>query len=232
MTKQVPWLRICLEGVVIVASILLAFGIDAWWQGQQERTEERENLVALLDDFVATGDRLDLIGSRHRGRRAAIEKLLVASEDPASTHTDSLSAWLTQLYQGHTVEAVQGTLDALRGSGQLSLIQNDSLRAMLSAWASETEDLREIEMVVVGVIFDDLYPATREHLPLPDLSFFARPDATQRDERAFEFMSGRAFENLLAQFIFLEGMVLEDMQRVVSRLDDIVRILRAELDST
>jgi len=27
------------EGVVIVGSILLAFGIDAWWEGRQERDE-------------------------------------------------------------------------------------------------------------------------------------------------------------------------------------------------
>ena len=38
MTSQVPWLRVFVEGVVIVGSILLAFGIDAWWErlGQRE----------------------------------------------------------------------------------------------------------------------------------------------------------------------------------------------------
>ncbi len=31
MTKQIPWRRVFVEGVVIVGSILLAFGIQAWW---------------------------------------------------------------------------------------------------------------------------------------------------------------------------------------------------------
>ena len=31
MNRQVPWLRVFVEGVVIVLSILLAFGIEAWW---------------------------------------------------------------------------------------------------------------------------------------------------------------------------------------------------------
>ena len=35
--KQIPWARILLEGVVIVGSILLAFGIDAWWEDHSER---------------------------------------------------------------------------------------------------------------------------------------------------------------------------------------------------
>ena len=33
MTRQIPWLRAFVEGVVIVGSILLAFGIDACWEG-------------------------------------------------------------------------------------------------------------------------------------------------------------------------------------------------------
>ena len=31
LSCQIPWLRVFVEGVVIVGSILLAFGIDAWW---------------------------------------------------------------------------------------------------------------------------------------------------------------------------------------------------------
>ncbi len=47
MSRQVPWLRVLVEGVVIVGSILLAFGIDAWWKGREERRAER--LLALLE---------------------------------------------------------------------------------------------------------------------------------------------------------------------------------------
>ena len=46
-TPQIPWARVLVEGVVIVASILLAFGIDAWWEQRQDREEERRILQAL-----------------------------------------------------------------------------------------------------------------------------------------------------------------------------------------
>ena len=35
------WPRLLVEGVAIVASILLAFGIDAWWQDRQTHYEEQ-----------------------------------------------------------------------------------------------------------------------------------------------------------------------------------------------
>ena len=39
------------QTVAIVASILLAFGIQAWWEEYVEDQREREVLIALLDDF-------------------------------------------------------------------------------------------------------------------------------------------------------------------------------------
>ena len=56
MTKQIPWLRVFVEGVVIVVSILLAFGLQAWWDGVQEREEEQQYLRALQADFHETQD--------------------------------------------------------------------------------------------------------------------------------------------------------------------------------
>ena len=46
-------MRVLVEGVVIVASILLAFGIDAWWEDRQDRVREGEYLVRLAEDLHA-----------------------------------------------------------------------------------------------------------------------------------------------------------------------------------
>ena len=43
---QIPWLRVFVEGVVIVGSILLAFGIDAWWDGRKAKVLEQELLAS------------------------------------------------------------------------------------------------------------------------------------------------------------------------------------------
>jgi hypothetical protein len=49
--KIIPWQRIVVEGAVIVASILLAFAIDAWWSDRQQHESEHVVLQTLLDDL-------------------------------------------------------------------------------------------------------------------------------------------------------------------------------------
>jgi hypothetical protein len=57
--------RFFLEGLVIVFSILLAFGVDAWWDGVLE-SRRRDALVSgLIADFTAT--RRDVVAATAEG---------------------------------------------------------------------------------------------------------------------------------------------------------------------
>ena len=47
------------QSAAIVASILLAFAIDAWWEDRQERETEQVMLASLQHDFVTS--RADLV---------------------------------------------------------------------------------------------------------------------------------------------------------------------------
>lgn len=49
--KELPWIRITAEGVAIVVSILLAFGIQAWWDDKQRQVDEELVLTALADEL-------------------------------------------------------------------------------------------------------------------------------------------------------------------------------------
>ena len=51
----VPWLRRTIEVVAIIASILIAFAIDAWWQGRLEEDEVEQILVSLQREFETHG---------------------------------------------------------------------------------------------------------------------------------------------------------------------------------
>jgi hypothetical protein len=44
LTRQILWLRVFAEGVVIVGSILLAFGIGLWWEGSSYKQREPRGL--------------------------------------------------------------------------------------------------------------------------------------------------------------------------------------------
>ena len=75
MTRQIPWLRVFVEGVVIVLSILLAFGIDAWWDELGDRRSEREALVRLQGEFERNRTLIESGSGQFRDVAAASQSL-------------------------------------------------------------------------------------------------------------------------------------------------------------
>jgi hypothetical protein len=53
VNKNRPWSRLIAESLAIIASILVAFAIDAWWQDRQERKDERQYVSSLRQEFSA-----------------------------------------------------------------------------------------------------------------------------------------------------------------------------------
>ena len=58
-TRQIPWLRVFVEGVVIVGSIRLAFGIQAWWDERGASAASRQLLQDLLAEFGQVEEELE-----------------------------------------------------------------------------------------------------------------------------------------------------------------------------
>jgi hypothetical protein len=137
-SRQIPWSRFLIEGMVIVGSILLAFGIDAWWEGQQEATEEREVLIGLEADFVDLRDRLILWeGFNHTGVRLLDQFLSDSVADLDRAAADS-ALWYVSVVN---VLDQGGPLEALMSSGRLELIRNREIRSRLSKWPDWLEDI-------------------------------------------------------------------------------------------
>jgi len=58
-TRSIPWPRILAERVAIVVSILLAFGIQAWWEGVQDREEVGRDLASAKCTLRSSAWRTD-----------------------------------------------------------------------------------------------------------------------------------------------------------------------------
>jgi len=128
--------------VVIVGSILLAFGIDAAWEERQDRKEEQEILRSLRDDFVANEAALSGVLGAVSGSRIAYDRL--ARAEPEAIHRwapDSVST--DGLIGVPTFDPYSGTVDALVSAGELDLIRDTSLRGILVGWLQGIDDLLE-----------------------------------------------------------------------------------------
>lgn len=146
--QLVHWPRIIAEVGAIVASILIAFALDAWWDNRQESAREtallsrlhaeaEENLGGLLEaeethkDALAASDSLFRLIALHRG-----------SVPPATV--DSL---LMRAIDTRTFDPASGTLNAVLATGDLNLIRDDSVRTLLAAWPDLVADLREEQIL-------------------------------------------------------------------------------------
>ncbi len=73
--SHVSLFRLGVEGVVIVISILLAFGIDAWWEGRQEQQRAQNYGASLLEDARTNLERVEASRGQAENELRAVMKL-------------------------------------------------------------------------------------------------------------------------------------------------------------
>lgn len=143
-SQVIPWKRIAVEATAIVASILLAFTIDAWWDDRKERVEEREILESLQVEFEANRDGVAAVLRVHDEalRYAAQLMSLTEIEVLALSETD-VERHVRYFAYPRTFDAVRGTVDALISSGKLGILQDRELRESLTTFVNMLEDAGE-----------------------------------------------------------------------------------------
>ena len=150
MKAQIPWLRVFVEGVVIVGSILLALGLDAWWDGVQDRQEEQRILAALGRDFEETrANVMETVASTEEVRDTVIRLLDIMSGDLALVPEEELRDLVRGSFWFHRFEPRISTYQDLVNSGNLRLIGNDSLRTAMALLVEDLDDADSaVEMIV------------------------------------------------------------------------------------
>ena len=78
--QKIPWKRLSVEAAAIVASILLAFAIDAWWDHRNDLIVEDEILRDLEDEFIMNRERLLEVIEFTRTYTQGVQRLLTAYE--------------------------------------------------------------------------------------------------------------------------------------------------------
>ncbi len=140
--RSLPWLRIIVQGVVIVGSILLAFAIDAAWDVRQDRVQEAAYLAGILVDLRSDStDLADRQVTAIRGLEAA-DRLLELRRDPGSTApADSLAMWFLHSAFVDNFQVLDHTYREVLGAGGLSVIRDESLRRQIADYYRSIERL-------------------------------------------------------------------------------------------
>jgi hypothetical protein len=208
------------EFFAIVFGILVALAGDAWWDGQVERREEREALMALRDEFGASHRALRAGEREHERAARAIRRLLQwTGPDPVLPDGDIVGV---ELYDGivrySTYNDRRGVLDGVIASGGLRLVRNDSLRARLAGWPAVVEDLTEDEVLALELRNRELLPYVYRRLPVEGSDF-------PRDYRAlfadpyFERLLDWRYRQLNDVIVPAYRIALEDLEKILALIE-------------
>ena len=145
MSRRETAQRLAFELFVVVAGILIAFWLDAWWDRASAREAELAELAAVRSEVSEGIDVLERfldIQTRYGLRLDYAMSELASRPGSSVAVADSV---LQALFAWRTVDVPTAGLDALIASGRLGAIRSSEVRAGLAAYPTVLADLYEDE---------------------------------------------------------------------------------------
>jgi hypothetical protein len=210
------WKSAFRDMVLIVASILTAFMLDAWWNGIQEERRVSRHFDALEHEFKEAlvglqADKMEI----ERAIQATRAILEVMGTRQDQSFADSLTFLLNASYDVGVIASEGGALSAILSSGDIGLIDDDSLAYLLAGWparvgllnadneiltASREQELR-LRLIALGIP-ESRIAANLKHLNLEPTRF---PFDTER------ILGDAGVESMLVSRLIRLTLVLEEV---------------------
>ena len=130
--RKIPWPRILAEGIAIVISILLAFGIEAWWSNRQVLQNVQENLIALSDELHDNIRQVEHELSYRHAVIASIEKLFLSVDSANGLSPGEVDNLISDLTWDGRIDISTGALLNVLQSGVFTGIEDGELRKALA----------------------------------------------------------------------------------------------------
>ena len=230
--------RLLLEGVVVVASILIAFGLDAWWADVQLTREVAEELDGidreLEENVILVQFQSDMMRRKVAASRAITD---IAAEGAGSLVSvpDTL-LWLA-IDPTPTLNASLGGIDAITASGRLQAIRLPELRVRLAGLRGIIEDAVEEQLVARDLQESQIRPrisASADLRPLHDIGdrFWSQariPGRSVDGRGSVDVPSDLELQNAMLRRATYYGISIGEMDELSLAFDEIRKLIREEL---
>lgn len=140
--NDIQWGRIAAEGAAIVASILLAFAIDAWWDDLGDRAIRVARMQSLVDEFREMHTQLDQqLESHSSSLQGTFQILAWMAPSPPKVTRSELSDAILASFRIDVFYGQHATLRDMLASGELHESRFGDLYKLLYGWPTVVEDL-------------------------------------------------------------------------------------------
>jgi hypothetical protein len=156
--------KLMLEGAVVVASILIAFALDAWWDDRQLQQETVEDL-AIVQYELAENIRLiqvtmDIMNQVIAANDALIAKLVAQPDSAFVEIEDTTIFW--GIFSNPTFDPSLGGTDAWIAAGRLGGLGSPLLRQRLASVRGKVEDVVEEQRIAREIAVREIYPLLKD----------------------------------------------------------------------
>ena len=230
--------RLIPEGLMIVLSILLAFGIEAAWQERLEREAESEAIASLRADFEENRRLVRQVIDAHLAFR---ESVAVFVDLPPSAY-DTLPAtraseFVLAAANPWTFDPVLGATDGIVGAGRTGLIRDTELREALSDFLGFVSDLAEdagyvstsaqdvwSREAVLGGPWTDPSTEISTSGSITGLPFIPRAEA--EDLRTLR--GDQLYMSLVKRYHLNTAYYVRELQRIEEHIDYVLRLVEEQ----
>ena len=143
------------EIVLVVIGILIALSINNWNEKRKDLAKEQLILKQLYSEYQSNLNQLDEKILMRNEALEACNNLLNQIDNPNSINEDGFYQSLWTLFRDPTFDPIENDIV---GSGNLRLINNDTLVRFLSNWSSEVFQVQELELEYQKIRTEIIFP--------------------------------------------------------------------------
>ena len=238
------WPRILVEAAAIVASILLAFWIDAWWDTTRDRDREVVVLSALLDDLQYMRRQVDSQRVYNQGILDATVVLLQAGTSGADLSAAEVDKLLRDvIWYNPSAVWESATMNLLVSAGSLANLTDVRLVHKLAALHNRLKRARDRYVLDETFYRERLIPFLGREANLPQL-LAGIEHAPGQPEWQYNFpeleiaepidhaklLSNREFLGLLAAKIDIQHDIINySLESLDDDLDEVILLLQMNM---
>ena len=231
-SREIPWKRISIESAAIVASILLAFAIDAWWNNVQQTRELRTTLASFESGFRDHLKGIDQAIETTNAEVEALQSFLLAepNEEAQISNPADLQRFFLLLFRPGTFDVSDSVLVATLDARSLIPLNSPPLEAAIAQWLGELAELRE-DRNALRVASQSITLALTRHSEVRNFMALDREDRFGISVEAMRQLHND--EELLSQVA--KKLVAIRFQRSTLRTlrergDEVVKVIKETLD--
>ncbi len=215
------------EAAAVLAAILIAFGLDAWWDGRVERASMLDALDAVAVEIERNVTALDSAVALNRRQIEIAQDLARKTESDIAAMSDEDVILYGGFPEHEILTLERGALTAFIQGGFLQAISDGELRALVAGIASVQEELDE-EREGFQVLEGRMTETVLMNIPLADLLQGGDID------RSRSFLLAIAADEDARRLIFARSFLLslytDEMRRLRTRIAESLEAVRTALE--